>query len=217
MDNTNEIRIPLESEVYDDMRTQVFPGPNPQAVVLADSRASSLLIEQTLDAHLPKDTTVYFDLKTDLGKKQIAHRLENGQKVGIVTFGDVKGETIPVSMADLPTINFDHLDATELAELDARIILVPAMIGSGEIFIDATQEGMVIDFGPKTVSGRIVDAVQESNSMMVMLDPPERGLVQFPKNKANEEVYARRFLVVGFDPGTQFNETDVVDAEIIED
>ena len=205
-----------QESLYEDMREDLFPGTSPKAIILADSRTSSMFMAQTLKLHLPEETTIFFDWASPLGAEMVKERVNENLPTGLISFGEEHFETIPDEYKNvLPHLEITSLGPESLRSLKARIILVPAMAGSGEIFIDPTQNSIPLDFGPNTISGRFSDAAYHADLATVIIDTPERGLVRFP-DKDGEQVYARRFMVVGLEPDLPMDE-EIVETEIVED
>lgn len=90
--------------------------------------------------------------------------------------------------------------------LGAHLVVIPAMTGSGERTVDClvNEHRDAPDFSPKTLPGHLLTTLEEADpqqrpqSDLIVIDVPERGLVQLP----NQD-YMRRIMLLQLPNGTE--------------
>jgi hypothetical protein len=75
------------------------------------------------------------------------------------------------------------LEVGDLGDVDANVILIPAM---------ANNDAKLIDFSPETLPGAVMTQLEAGERPLMIIDTPERGLRQ-----SFEGVYQRRIIHVG--------------------
>lgn len=192
------------SEDYTDLQQELFSNKDSSAVVFADSRTDDLFFNETLTKHLPEDCVVYLDPATQIGRDTITTRLANGQPVGVLSY-DPKhlAENYYEALDGLPVTQISNIDPITLKLYPHRIIVVPAMAATGQMFIDASAPDTLLDFGPTTIQARVTDAAQLAGIAVIVVDTPERGLVRYPDGS-----YARRFMVLGLEADAEMPRDD---------
>lgn len=162
----------------------------PTAAFFADSRASTIQLGQTVSLLLSV----------------------HGIKRGIVEVTSAAGRVVarefhraglPYDVFDLDTEANDlylleqatgtvEIEIAAVAALDAELIVLPAMVGSGQgrvdVFIDP---GATLDLTVQTLPGRIIEAAEAAHRELLLIDTPENGLVQ----RAGGEYHRRIFRV----------------------
>lgn len=88
-----------------------------------------------------------------------------------------------------------EVDPERYHEINANIVLVPAMVGSGQVHIDLVADHTNgIDLSPTTLPGVVIEQCQLADRDVLLIDPPERGLVQRPGGG-----YQRRIMHLGME------------------
>lgn len=75
-----------------------------------------------------------------------------------------------------------EIPVAELGDVDANVVLIPAM---------ANNDAKLIDFSPETLPGAVMTQLEESGRPLVIIDTPERGLRQ-----GFEGIYQRNIIHV---------------------
>lgn len=100
--------------------------------------------------------------------------------------------------------------AGELPSRAVRVVLVPAILGSGQQRIDyfLDPENALPDLSPTTMPGHIAAQLQlgQDQPEVILIDPPERGLVQQVDGS-----YVRRLLGVNLSPSQDETEDETTD------
>ena len=160
---------------------------------LCDSRASVLCLVETIEMLLAGHDVqrAYLELSSEAGRTIARTLLDHQVPFGVLSFGQ-------------PDLGPEHQDlvgsASELVQLDpgsfhllkAQLAIVPAMVGSGEDHVDAAMGGSNIDLSPNTLPGAVLELAQANSRTLLMVDTPERGLVQTADGR-----YLRRVIVIG--------------------
>lgn len=158
-------------------------------IFFVDSRASSVNIFETMQL-----LTQSHPIKTAI----INPTTECGVALE-TTFDELSIETTSEMYGvDLITMSGktfqQNLDAI-IAGLPARIVVIPAPIGSGQHHIDLFQESVEWDLSPNTLPGAVIQAAATSQRKLILIDVPERGLVRH----SNNTLY-RRMMHLGLEP-----------------
>lgn len=182
------------------------------AVFFPDSRASELCLDTTVEqlASANDLQTGIVELSTLAGVTLAATFLRLGIDYKILSFGQGTpefGSEKPYDPSTLPSLEdaaylFKHssgtvvLDPENLHTIEANYVVIPAISGSGTKRIDLAVEKDPVDVGQTTLLGHLLSLFETSGQQhtVLMIDPPERGLVQ-----ERDGSYQRRVLSISFD------------------
>ncbi len=182
--------------------------PPKAAAVFTDSRASGLLVDETV-AHLISSHGIehgYVDLITPAGVAAAAAFQRAGIAYTVMDLGpDMDTEDPEVARLLSQAAAIEPVTPAEAATMPASIVVVPACAGSMTEHLDHAVEGVKLDFAMTTVPGVVLEALQLVGRDMLMIDAPERGLVRYASGD-----YARRIFHMGHDPQAELPGETVV-------
>lgn len=228
----------------------VAPTERPEArvlTVLVDSRASSIMLVGTIrdiideysitEVIINANSPAGENVANELGRLDIPFWLASPGVEGDSTSlrGDTLGMAQPaVRVDDTPFYDEDNplldlavgqlaLDLSTIHQTDAMLVIVPAMVGSTHEVVDLLRpsDGSRTDLTPRTIPGAVVSACSAVERQLLVIEPPERGLVSIP---ISDEVYEtlapflqdevesgtllrRRTLNIGYNSNVKLNPT----------
>lgn len=177
-----------------------LPTADPDRAIafLADSRASTLLLAETVDM-LVADHKVHHalvELHSPAGLAIADALLRNQVDYSVLAFGQDlptgASDDDPVTELLASATQVVQIEPSSFAQLRAQLCVVPAMIGSDEVHIDALYGDTGLDMAPSTLPGLVVDQAQIAERSIMMIDAPERGLV-----RQADGAYRRRVMHIG--------------------
>lgn len=162
-------------------------------LVLADSRASEIGLARTLEVLLGASRTSRVVVVGPGPVLLAAGEAAASASVPLVSASvDERGNVVAEHGEDLGS-----LARGSIAALPARLVIVPASVGSDEHLIDIMTDRVDFDFSPITLPGAVLEAASEATRTLVLVDTPERGLVREASGG-----YRRRAVRVGASLGT---------------
>lgn len=190
------------------------------AVFFCDSRASTIMLGETISTliavkHIQRGI---LDVNSPAGRAIAAQFHKAGLPYDILSTDQPLPEDNTQDSDDDELREYDKFDdpayllqqAAGIVDVDpenyhqinANIVVVPAMVGSGQKHIDVVADRTdVIDAGPTTLPGIVMAQCQMADRDVLMIDTPERGLVQ----RADGE-YQRRVAHLGFEASPEATE-----------
>lgn len=183
-------------------------GPTEGATIafLADSRASTLLLEETvamLAASRPLAQALV-ELHSLAGVRIAAALHRAGIDYSVLSFGP----DLPEGAGDdeVPeVVGLEHAGALlahaeQIVEVDprgfgwlhAQLCVLPACVGSDEAHLDGFVEDLQLDMAPTTLPGLVMDQAGHDGRDLLLVDAPERGLV-----RQSDGSYRRRIIHIG--------------------
>lgn len=142
------------------------------AAFLADGRASTFLLAETVDALVSRQEiqAAIVDISTEAGLATARQLLASGIDYSLFDTvppkwdGDTRQQLELVRAKASTTVT---LDPDNIAAIDANIVLVPAPAGDAGPGIDATDG---------TITAVVLEQLKATNTPCLMLLPPESGL-----------------------------------------
>lgn len=169
--------------------------------VFADSRASSLLVRQTIATLIGSKGIehAFVDLFTPAGVASAQALQEAGIAYTVMSMGaDIDPDDKEAAFLLSQAASVAEVDPAAAATLPASLVVVPAVVGSLEEYLDNAVERTELDFSPTTLPGVVLESAQAAGRDLLMVDAPERGLI---RTAAGE--YRRRVFHVGHAPSTE--------------
>lgn len=191
----------------------------PTAVFLADPRAAVHLLQDTVESLCSTYALqrALVDLTTLPGLAVATALLRAGIPFEHIDFGQETPAQLPEdavardrrfkpnrarTMKDLPHLlakstGVWRVDVANLASVDANLVLIPAMVGTGQA--SSTSAEPLIDFSPTTIVGAVLDQAEKLSRDLLVIAPPERGLravAPASSGTASAERYERQTILV---------------------
>lgn len=207
LDETTPDQIEDSQEYGQTLRTERT------AVFFCDSRASTIMLGETISTLIAVKHIQHgiLDVNSPAGRAVAAEFYKAGLPYDILSTDQPLPENNAQSSDDDELREHDKLDdptyllqqADGIVDVDpenyhrinANIVVVPAMVGSGQKHIDVVADRAdVIDAGPTTLPGIVMAQCQMADRDVLMIDTPERGLVQCADGQ-----YQRRVAHLGFE------------------
>lgn len=174
------------------------------AAFFADTRASTIMLGQTLSmliAHKNIQRGIV-DLMTPAGLTMAAEFQKAGLPYDVLHLNPEGPEYTTEHDTDLDldaqylftqATGVTQLSPQAITQLDANLVIIPAMAGAGEAHIDMLSEDKeLLDFAPTTLPGVVLAQAEQFGRGLLLIDTPERGLVQLP-----DGLYQRRIMHIG--------------------
>lgn len=195
-------------EADEELAGQMAAAPVEGAVIafLADSRASTLLLEETV-AMLVESQQVaqaLVELHSLPGVRIAAALHRAGVSYSVLSFGpdlpehagdDEVPEVVGVEHAGALLAHAEQVvqvDPRGFGWLHAQLCVVPACVGSDEVHLDGFVEDVQLDMSPTTLPGLVMDQASLDGRAMLLIDAPERGIV-----RQADGAYRRRVIHIG--------------------
>lgn len=176
-------------------------------VFVCDSRTSPLLLAETISM-LSAEKRIgrcAVDVQSAAGRTIAAQFQREGLPYDVITFGKRLdqprlGEHPKPELHEVPTeehipwllqqaAGITFAEPHAIANMDANIVLIPAMAGSDQIRIDTISDpANSRDLGLTTVPGVVLAAAQQADRELVFIDTPEYGLVREPNGQYHRRI-----------------------------
>lgn len=169
--------------------------------VFADSRASDLLVRQTVATLIGSKGLehAFVDLITPVGIASAQALQEAGIAYTVMSMGvDIDPADEEVARLLSQAASVAEVDPAAAATLQASLMVVPAAVGSLEEYLDNAVERTELDFSLTTLPGVVLESAQAAGRDILMIDTPERGLIRTATGE-----YRRRVFHVGHAPSTE--------------
>lgn len=184
--------------------------PQRVAAFLCDSRASDLLLEQTLKALIASQKLEHVLVDVDsIAGRAIAHACQKADvEYTVLDFAGAMGpqdegvesETaISADPADeektslcSSAVQVVDMDPAQIGMLRAQLCIVPAASGQGLAHLDVYVDAVELDLSPTTIPGLTFLQARDTSRSLLLIDIPERGIV-----REEDSTLRRRLLHIG--------------------
>lgn len=179
-------------------------GQSRTIAFLCDSRASTLRLSATVRMLVERHEVQHalVELDSAAGVRIAGHLQAAGVSYSVLSFTDELPQASVVTggpdTGEQASLYLSHADQViqvepdQLGALHAQLCLVPATAGSGEVYLDAMAGGANLDMSQTTLPGLVAEQAQLIGRNLLIVDTPERGLVQ-----EADGTFRRRVLHVG--------------------